>query len=908
MRCFGRLACRPVKTKLTSSRQTHRPTAIERAASRRECRHGSRYARAAKILALCLAFHVMTPSPMYGQFAAPATVAPVVVNPPAPGVGRQIRIVPRSSVPLNFSWFPSPDGSERIAVIDSGANIVIGGVPSFGTVDIATDRLVIWTNGNAEQLSLSGDSGQAPADVPLEFYMEGNIVFRSGERVIYANSMYYDVRNERGVVLDAELLSQVPRYAGLVRLKADVLQQLDRNRFQAYDAAFTSSRLGLPQYWFQAEQLSFQDFPAPIVDPVSGLPVIDPQTGLPAIAHQRKAESHNNFVYVGGVPIFYWPKISTDLTNPRTFIRRVRFGQDNVFGTQFGLSVDAKQLLGISERAPGVDWTAGFDYLSKRGWGVGTTVDYEVERFLGLNGPTIGFFDAWAIHDDGLDNLGADRRALVPEKTDRGRAFWQHRQRLPNGLQITAELGVISDRNFLEQYYEVEWDEWKDQSTGIELKWLGGSSSWNLATDFRVNDFFTETEWFPRLDHFQLGQSLLQDRLTWYGHSQIGYARMRAADRPTDPVDLAKFNPLAWEANVEGVRVGGRHEIDLPFQIGAVKVVPFALGEVMHWGQDLNRDSTTRYLGQAGARASLPIWRVDPGRQSTLWNLNGLAHKVVFETEFLWADASENLEDLPLYDPLDDNSIEHFRRRFVDDDFGGLPNVDDLVPAQFDERFYALRYGMQRWVTGPTEIADDLLLLRLGARQRWQTKRGLPGNQRVIDWMTLDSHVSLFPKEDRDNFGEVAGLLSYDWRWYVGDRLTIMSDGYADTFDDALRVFTLGGHMTRPERGSLYLGFRSIEGPISSNLLLSSVKYRMSEKWIAMIGSAIDLGPAGNIGQRFELTRIGESFLVTVGANIDVSRDNVGFNFAVEPRFLNFTRRGIVGGVPIPPAGARGLE
>jgi hypothetical protein len=294
--------------------------------------------------------------------------------------------------------------------------------------------------------------------------------------------------------------------------------------------------------------------------------------------------------------------------------------------------------------------------------------------------------------------------------------------------------------------------------------------------------------------------------------------------------------------------------------------------------------------------------------QSVLWNLNGMAHKVVFESEFFWADADKDLDELPLYDPLDDDSIEHFRRRFVDDVFGGLPNVNDDVPLRFDERFYALRSGLQSWVTAPTEIADDLMLLRLGARQRWQTKRGVPSNARVINWMTLDSNFTIFPKADRDNFGETVGMLDYNWRWYVGDRFTLMSDGYADTFADGLTIFTVGGYMSRPERGSLFLGFRSVEGPISSNLIQAALHYRISEKWATMLASIVDLGPAGNIGQKFELTRIGESFLVTVGANIDESPDNVGFNFAIEPRFLTLTRRGVFGGVPIPPAGARGLE
>ncbi len=636
--------------------------------------------------------------------------------------------------------------------------------------------------------------------------------------------------------------------------------------------------------------------------------MIDPTTGQPAITSRRYGQARNNFVYVNGIPVFYWPLLSADFTNPRTFIRRVQVGSDRVFGTQLGVGVDLKQVLGISGRAPNVDWIGTVDYLSKRGWGLGTSVDYQLAEFLGLQGPARGFFDAWGIKEQGLDNLGADRRALTPETDNRGRVLWQHRQRLPNGLQITGEFGYVSDRNFLEAYFEDEWDEWKDQTTGVELKYLDGHSSWNVAADFQINEFFTQTGWLPKLDQFQLGQPLLDDQLTWFGHSQIGYARMGQATKPLDPTDAAGFNPLAWEADVEGIRAGGRHEIDAPFRLGGINFVPYVLGEVMHWGDDLSGNDLTRLYGQTGIRASLPMWTVDPTVHSTLWNLNGLAHKVVFESEFLWADANRDLDELPLYDPLDDDATEHFRRRFVDDDFGGVPNVGDFVPRKFDERFFALRYGMQSWVTGPTEIADDLTVLRLGAKQRWQTKRGLPGQQRIIDWMSLDTDVSLFPDADRDNFGSVGGMLQYDWRWYVGDRLTLMSDGYADTFADGLRIVTIGGYIGRPERGSLFVGLRSIEGPISSNILQTSFNYRMSPKWLATATSIIDFGPAGNIGQNFDLTRIGESFLVTLGANVDESRGNLGFRFAVEPRFLSLSRRATAGGVPILPAGARGLE
>jgi hypothetical protein len=265
------------------------------------------------------------------------------------------------------------------------------------------------------------------------------------------------------------------------------------------------------------------------------------------------------------------------------------------------------------------------------------------------------------------------------------------------------------------------------------------------------------------------------------------------------------------------------------------------------------------------------------------------------------------LSRFPLYDQLDDDATEHFRRRMLFNTFGLGPG--DQIPIMYDERFYALRSNMQGWVTGQsTEIVDDLTEVRLGVKQRWQTKRGLAGHERIIDWITLDVDAVLFPDPNRDNFGEALGMIDYDFRWHLGDRFSILSDGYADVFDQGLRQVTVGALMSRPEHGNLYVGFRSTEGPISSNLLATYVNYRMSEKWIATAGTTIDFASAGNIGQNVSFTRVGESFLLRMGFNYDASRNNYGFQFGIEPRFLPTGQLGVVGGVQIPPAGALGLE
>ena len=82
----------------------------------------------------------------------------------------------------------------------------------------------------------------------------------------------------------------------------------------------------------------------------------------------------------------------------------------------------------------------------------------------------------------------------------------------------------------------------------------------------------------------------------------------------------------------------------------------------------------------------------------------------------------------------------------------------------------------------------------------------------------------------------------------------------------------------------------------------------MTDKWIATSGAAFDFGDTGSIGQSLSLTRVGESALIRVGLNIDHGRDNVSFNFNIEPRFLQTGRLGSLGGELIPPAGLFGVE
>jgi len=111
---------------------------------------------------------------------------------------------------------------------------------------------------------------------------------------------------------------------------------------------------------------------------------------------------------------------------------------------------------------------------------------------------------------------------------------------------LTGELGLVSDRNFLEQYFELEWDTFKDESTDLDLKRLVANSSYEITGEVRPNGFVTDTQWLPRGDHFLFGQPLLFDRLSWHEHTSVGYAQMLVASQPTDPAQTAVISRLLF--------------------------------------------------------------------------------------------------------------------------------------------------------------------------------------------------------------------------------------------------------------------------------------------------------------------------------------------------------------------------
>ncbi len=111
------------------------------------------------------------------------------------------------------------------------------------------------------------------------------------------------------------------------------------------------------------------------------------------------ATSNNNFVYLLGVPVAYWPTFATNLSKPSFYLTSIKFKNDRILGTQIYTEFDAYQLLGINGPA-GTQLSLSADYLSERGPAGGFNFNYNRPTFL-FGIPGQGFSDGWFIQDNG---------------------------------------------------------------------------------------------------------------------------------------------------------------------------------------------------------------------------------------------------------------------------------------------------------------------------------------------------------------------------------------------------------------------------------------------------------------------------------------------------------------------------
>ncbi len=804
-----------------------------------------------------------------------------------PGAMRRIRVSPRSFMsPYRIYSQLSNDTTppEQVTLITEGVNILVEGIAleggiDFGVIDMMADRVVIWTDDFSE-------NQQQTADQKYQVYLEGNIVIRQRDNMrqlsntIHASRAFYDARDHRALILDAELDTFIPQLNSSIRLRADRIRQNSDKNFHAQNAWITTSQYGVPGYRVQASDIFLENRPTGLFGNTSA-PRVDPKTGELVPEDHYWVTALNTQFLVDQFPVFNAPRVSfpADDTGANTPLQGAVVAQDRIFGTQIKTTWDAFSLFGLKRPDnPNVKLGLEADYLSLRGPAAGVKGNYTGTDESGNSylGSLLGYY----VNDGGNDNLGFDRRSLNPPTHNRGYFQWENRYNLNDyNAGLFSEFSDVSDRNFLESFRERQFDTGKDLETKAQFNQkLSDTAAYTILGRTQLNNFENNTQWLPRGDLYFLGEPILDNLANYSSHSSIGYGVMNSAAAPTDPTEV--FTPLPYMTNGSGLVTQTRHQVEAPFNLGPLKIAPFALGEAAYWGDSLTGGPLGRLYGRAGFRGSVAFQRIFPLVHSDIFNLNGLAHKSQFDFEYGLSGSNQNLSNIAQWNEIDDNAQERFRMRFVQDTFGGV------LPVQFDPRFYAVRSGAGASVTAPYgEMVANQQVIRVNWHQRLQTKVGPPELQRVKDWMTLDLGASIFPDANRDDFGQTFGLVNSRYAWNVGDRTSILASSMYDFFSEGQQLWSVGVLSQRSLRGSVYVGLRQVKGgTLDSQIATTTFSYVLSPKWVTSATTGYDIAQSRSAGQGFTITRVGEWLLVHLGGNIDVSKNNVGLGISVEPR------------------------
>ena len=657
---------------------------------------------------------------------------------------------------------------------------------------------------------------------PEAVYLEGDIVLAQGRNVIRADRLYYDFVHQRALILDAIVRTSLTERNLPLYLRAQEIRQLSPQQYAATDALITTSEFYTPHYHVGARHIELADRTAP-----------DP-TGARQGVRAGRFRIRDATLNVAGYPIAYWPYIYGDIDTSETSIRGLRSGYSDEFGFEVETDWDIFNLLGL-ERKEGFEPTLSLDSFTERGPALGVDAEYEQDRYLGL-------LRSYLIWDEGEDTLGRERQDRA-YRGARGRLLWRHRQFLEDDWQVSLELSYLSDRNFLEEFFEREFDLEKEQETLLYLK--KQTDNWALTglAQARVLDFYTQTEHLPELTFRWIGEPVGSVG-TLFSENRAGIARLRGADQSFFELWHYGRQPSSGST----ARLDSRQEVEFPLDWGPVRLVPFCTVRGSGWDSSRSGGGLWRAYAVGGVRASTYLSRVYPDVESELWDVHGLRH-VIKPSALLWAAGTNH-------------------------------DADELHP---------LTYGV--------ETVDEVDGATVAVRQRWQTKRGEADNQRVVDVLTIDLSASVF---NDSHVG--AGAIGYTsitrpensiprnhvdaaTIWRVNDRTAVLSEANYDLDDGELDLFNLSVAVERPPRLGYLVGYRFIKESDSS-LLGFGANYQLTEKHTLALRELIDLDEGRTAEFTVGLIRRFPRWFAALSFELDDTEDDFGVSLSVWPEGL----------------------
>ena len=711
--------------------------------------------------------------------------------------------------PIEITSIKELNDQELAVMFLGGMQLGYDDIELGRNVTLKAERIVAFVDKKVMQGGpLQQAGGNIPASGVRGIYLESNVVVSDGDYTIRAPRVFYDLTENKALILDAVMYTYDSNMKLPLYVRAEALRQTSATSWEAENAQFTTSEFGEPHFAIAANKIT--------IDKVD----------RPNVKNRYFLTAEDSTFNVLNMPIGYFPFVAGE--NWDIPIRDVRGGFNSRIGPFIETGWDMFSVFGV-ESPENVDITGKLGWLGRHNGSLGADASYDDPHLFG---------DVKSLvlpYDNGFDVLGEGRNDVNHDGEFRGYGVWRHRQDLAEDFELSIQAAGVSDNTFLENFFRQEADESQQYQASGYLKTSQDGWLLSLLGKTNLNNFTPQLTYLqapgyvvdklPELRFVTAPLTIFDHHVDWFSDTSLTRLRVRAGtDTPGSRgfQDESSFEVFGFDPDMSfrdfvqsrGIptdyvnRLDSRHELSLPLRCDNwLNVAPYIVGRVTAYDRNFEGFQSIEDIGGVGSQND---------DQVRLWGMIGTR----INAEFAKVVSTKRDMFLNL------NGIRHVLEPYVNV-WSAVTNIDNQDLPIFD-------YDVERIDQG-TGIA-------LGLRNTLQTKRGGPGRWRNVDWIMLNTRYVFRIGEGFPEFRipryynyhpeySIGGDNFYsELLWMVSDNLAFTGElTWAEEFNQVVQ-WRINSTLDHTPRLSSFVNFEALPA-LSSRILTYGFTYRMTTKY-----------------------------------------------------------------------------
>jgi lipopolysaccharide assembly outer membrane protein LptD (OstA) len=704
--------------------------------------------------------------------------------------------------------------------------VVHAQLPTFGNmpVDIVNADQTYFENGVAiaegnvviqyGETTIYADYGQYHTD-SHDVFVTGHVrIYREGEIFVGERAVYnLETKKLHAANFQGDFYP--------FRFSADSVSSMGAGAYLVRDASFTTSDSSTPDYQLRAKSARIY-------------------TGQRIILR-------NVTLYVGNVPVFWWPYLYQPLRRDMSYALHPGYYSGWGFFTlsQWNFPI-----------ADNWDGRLHVDYREQRGLGLGFDTNY---RF-GPDNASWGRFSAYYAPDSAPPTVvvGGNKEQVT---TDRYRIAVQDRVYLTDDLWANINITKLSDvrmlRDFLPNEYRL------DPQPDNVLSLTQWDKDFTLSVVYRkqLNNFNDVTEQLPSIDLDVTRHAVTEGSNLFYD-GETSYARMRRAFATG-----ATFQDYSYN------RVDTYHEVIYPMEFWKFLSFVPRLGVRGDWYSQQGAFNTN--VQDVTVENLLPNNTLVPTTTTTVTNKlythGALFRGVVdggFEASFKASREYQNVEARWL--GLDD--LRHVIQPYMDLSLaettaspGKILQIDRYQPSTQLPMFDFPQFN-------GIDTISNWAVWQVGMRNRLETKR----DNTTYDWLQLNTFVDINMKEPTFATGSFhQGLLSNLYNQlvfsplpWIGLNVTSQTPMNSHGFNEInTNVSYMASKDLQVTVGHQYLDHNPFF--LNSSLVDTGIYYRLSDNWSVSAREEYEFADSTLENQVYQIHRDLSSWVASLGIQVE---------------------------------------